>query len=103
MKGFVDRRAEISPTPAEITARRFAILREEIQTVRTVAGVLPERLEEILQRHEPDPNLRPQRRWLLDGWETPFRYVRTQGSYELISAGPDRQFGTADDLVSVQP
>jgi hypothetical protein len=103
MKGFVDRRAEISPTPAEITARRFAILHEEIRTVRTAAGALPERLEEILQRHEPDPNLRPQRRWLLDGWETPFRYARTQGSYELISAGPDRQFGTADDLVSDQP
>ena len=33
-----------------------------------------------------------------DGWGTPFRYVTTEQRYTLISAGPDRTFGTADDL-----
>lgn len=101
--GFVDRRAEISPTPEEVTVRLFTILHGEIRKVRTLTGALPASLEAILRREEPDPNLRPRRQWLQDGWETPFRYVRTGDSYELISAGPDRQFGTADDRVSSQP
>jgi hypothetical protein len=101
--GFVDTRAEISPTPAEITGRTFAILHGEIRKVHAATGALPTSLEEILQRDEPDPNLRPQRRWLHDGWATPFRYARTRDSYQLTSAGPDRQFGTADDQVSARP
>lgn len=34
----------------------------------------------------------------LDGWGTEFNYVPDTESYRLISAGPDRLFGTADDL-----
>lgn len=35
-----------------------------------------------------------------DGWGTPYRYtVAPDGaSFELVSAGPDQQFGTADDI-----
>lgn len=36
----------------------------------------------------------------LDGWNTPIKYQPVLGSttdYELVSAGPDMQFGTSDD------
>jgi hypothetical protein len=35
---------------------------------------------------------------LCDRWETPFRFHQLSGTQmEIISAGPDRKFGTADD------
>ena len=33
-----------------------------------------------------------------DGWGTLFRYEPRADRYLIISAGPDRQFDTADDL-----
>ncbi|XAM00429.1 DUF4190 domain-containing protein [Phycisphaeraceae bacterium D3-23] len=36
--------------------------------------------------------------WYEDDWDTAFRYRRIDAqNYEIISAGPDTQFGTADD------
>ncbi len=36
----------------------------------------------------------------LDGWSTPFVYERLpSGTFDLRSAGPDRQMGNADDIV----
>ena len=40
---------------------------------------------------------------LYDPWGTPFNYIYTPGSDTfpvLVSAGPDRKFGTADDISS---
>jgi hypothetical protein len=36
----------------------------------------------------------------LDAWKTPYRIEVGERSFRVISAGPDREFGTADDLVS---
>jgi len=33
----------------------------------------------------------------LDVWGTPFNYQQTPQKFTLLSAGPDRRFGTADD------
>jgi hypothetical protein len=100
--GFVDRQAEINPTPAQVTQRRLTILHSEIAKTRVLKGRLPFTLEEILSRPEPDPNVRPQPRWLLDGWERPIRY-NGDDPYELRSAGPDGVYDTADDMTSAQP
>ncbi len=35
---------------------------------------------------------------MLDGWGMAFRYEPSEGRYKLLSAGPDKQFGTGDDL-----
>lgn len=35
-----------------------------------------------------------------DGWRRPYFYDRTNGVPMLMSAGPDRHFSTADDLVA---
>lgn len=39
---------------------------------------------------------------IYDPWDTPFDYRYTTGNNfpELISAGPDRKFGTSDDITS---
>jgi len=39
--GFVDRRSEIDPTPAEVTLRQFAILQIAIESIRASTGRLP--------------------------------------------------------------
>jgi hypothetical protein len=44
------------------------------------------------------PYLRPTDR-LTDGWGVEIRYRNLTNSYELVSAGPDHRFGTADDVV----
>lgn len=98
--GFVDGRKEIAPTPEELTELTFRILHGEIEKLRGLNGALPEELGEILKRREDDPSLRPQADWLEDGWGTPIRYVRNGDRYKLVSSGPDRRFGTADDQES---
>jgi hypothetical protein len=35
---------------------------------------------------------------MADGWERPLRYRRDGGTFEIVSAGPDGEFDTADDL-----
>lgn len=41
---------------------------------------------------------------LCDRWGTPFRFHQISGEkMELRSAGPDRQFGTADDALLAPP
>ena len=39
---------------------------------------------------------------ILDGWDRPFRYERTETGYIIRSAGPDGEFGTMDDIKHVQ-
>lgn len=36
----------------------------------------------------------------VDGWLTPFHYETNDCGYALISCGPDRKFGTEDDIRS---
>lgn len=40
---------------------------------------------------------------MLDSWGTPIRYEATDTSYTLKAAGPDKSFGTEDDLVQTRP
>jgi hypothetical protein len=97
---LVDRRTEINPTPEEVTTARFRILGGEIRSFSNRTGRLPLRLGDILSNPVEDNNLRPQRWWLLDGWERPIRYEVNSNTYVLLSSGPDGQFGTTDDLRS---
>ena len=49
-----------------------------------------------LERMQRDLQIEPED--LLDGWGTPFQYRVDDGSYEIVSAGADRQFNSGDDL-----
>ena len=53
----------------------------------------------LVQRHDKQPAMSR----LYDPWGTPLNYIYTPGINtfpELVSAGPDRKFGTADDISS---
>ena len=83
-------------------------LEEALEQYRRIGGAYPsteQGLEALMKRPETDPL--PQR-WVqmsqeipTDPWDTPFRYRYPGRSDpekpEVISAGPDREFGTEDD------
>lgn len=100
--GFVDSLSDIRPSETKVTQRRIGILREEVRRFRDSRGQLPLHLFEILALPESDPTLKPQERWLKDGWGRAFQYTVAKGgvTYELRSAGPDGRVGTGDDLVA---
>ncbi|MCB0417986.1 MAG: type II secretion system protein GspG, partial [Bdellovibrionales bacterium] len=63
---------------------------------------LPSRLEDLFENPGGDWNGPYLRRGdLIDAWGTPFRFSPTGAkNYELVSAGPDKIFGTQDDQKS---
>lgn len=95
---FVDTRTEINPTPEEVTIARLRVLTGEIEAISNRTGRLPLSLDEILSKNVVDRNLRPQRWWLLDGWDRPIRYTVNSNRYALLSSGADGLFDTPDDL-----
>lgn len=64
-------------------------------------GCLPTNLTQLLSGARGGPFLHDTNSAsaFLDEWQTALRYTRSRESYELRSAGPDRQFETGDDLV----
>lgn len=53
---------------------------------------------ELIPRHHPAINARGE---LCDRWGTPFRFHQLSGTQmQIISAGPDRDFATADDVTA---
>jgi hypothetical protein len=96
---FVDRRAEINPTPLEVTQRHMSIVARALEKAYQGNGKYPTEVREILSLPISDPNISPQEWWLIDGWNRPFRYVPRVDGYELRSAGADGIFESADDLV----
>ncbi len=55
-------------------------------------GSYPDNLEDLI------PNYLHGRHYLNDSWGTPIRYQKEAAGITLISAGPDREMGTGDDL-----
>jgi hypothetical protein len=64
-------------------------------------GLYPASLKDLLE-NQADPAWRgpyiSDAAMLTDAWGTPFRYEIVGGIPEITSAGPDRTFGTPDDL-----
>src|ERR1700741_2466476 len=91
-----DGEEDIFPDPWDRTAVRMAAVRRRLETFARRHGRFPDTLADALPPGDP-------RDWRInygdDAWGTPFRYRRRGSDYELISAGADRQFGTADDLI----
>lgn len=99
---FADGRREINPTPLEVTQRHMRIVARAIEKSYQINGKYPANVREILSLAIPDPNIRPQEWWLIDGWNRPLRYVQQPAGYELRSAGEDGIFHSDDDLVDAK-
>ncbi|MBI4860470.1 MAG: hypothetical protein HY815_09435 [Candidatus Riflebacteria bacterium] len=102
--------------PASMTKGHMTLLAEKI---REYQGLSDERLLLIQAKvEEPPKSVKPlspdlrelrdtkdwEARYLEDGWHQPMRVVQSAPSgigWQFVSAGPDGQFSTPDDLVGV--
>ncbi len=83
---------QFARTKIKLTQANFETLAREILAFSATAESLPEDLREF-QRS------RPVGAGLFDAWGKDIRYERlTDSSFRLISAGPDGEFDTADDI-----
>jgi hypothetical protein len=92
---IVDRERDLFPDPHDRTRVRMEAVGNVLQRHAAAHGRLPETLSEFL----PPRGTTAIDFWH-DGWETEFRYTRpAEDRWELTAAGPDRRFGTPDDVV----
>ncbi len=83
----------LSRVNAKLTNTMMTTLGREIESFTAGEGRVPDSLQEFLQKH-------PVTTGLFDAWGTEMRYERVSDEhFRLISAGRDRKFGTADDIV----
>ena len=92
--------ARINATRASIAAVGSAVEVYQLDT-----GRYPSSLDNLLTSSgEPNwdgPYLRGDKAALADSWGTPFTYKASSGNdYKVISAGPDGQTGSGDDITS---
>ena len=92
--------ARINATRASIAAIGSAVEVYQLDT-----GRYPASLDNLLNGSgEPNwdgPYLRGDASSIADAWGTPFSYKAASGSdYKIISAGPDLQLGSGDDITS---
>ena len=89
--------AMIQATRASISGVCAALSLYEVDT-----GKYPSSLQALVQKTD-EPN------WHgpyvnggvpVDTWGTPLGYTKTENSYKVTSAGPDRSLGTSDDLTN---
>ena len=92
--GGLGREARINATRASITSIETAIKTFEIMT-----GNYPKSADELTAPIGNNPPLL-KKAALLDSWSTPFQLKFTGDSYEIRSAGPDKQMGNEDDLTN---
>ena len=62
-------------------------------------GKLPDSLEELTVGTDDAPGLLKEGA-LADSWGTPFQYTKTGKKFKVVSAGPDGEIGTEDDLTN---
>jgi hypothetical protein len=64
-------------------------------------GRVPDSIEDLAKEERDDrpPLLRSGA--LLDSWRTPYRFEKNGKAWTITSAGPDRKFGTKDDVTNL--
>lgn len=62
-------------------------------------GRLPDVLEDLTRGTDDSPGLLKASS-LVDNWNTPFGYSRQGKKFKITSAGPDKRFGTSDDITN---
>lgn len=90
-----DEEARRQATRTSITAIEQAV---QIFAMRH-NGKLPDQLEELTQSTDDAPGLLKEGA-LNDSWGSPFTYTKTGKKFKVISAGPDGETGTEDDITN---
>ncbi len=82
-----------SESKLHLTQANMASLSKEIQTFMAMQGRAPSNIKEIQM-------LRRVSMGILDSWGTTIKYEKqSDEDFRLLSAGPDRTFGTEDDII----
>jgi len=87
-------RTRIDATRASITSIKTAI-----QTFEITTGNYPKSLEELTAPIGNSPPLLD-KALLNDPWGTPFQIKFSGDTFEIRSAGPDKQMGNGDDITN---
>jgi len=88
-----------SPTPSSGTAlAHIQWMYRDLDSVPACSKILKAIDTVLAQRQDKQPTTSG----LYDPWGTPLNYIYAPGDTfpELVSAGPDKKFGTADDMSS---
>ena len=98
------KRAKVTTAKTQISAFQAALARYEIDT-----GEFPNSLEALIKQPSntsewKGPYLESETALPPDPWGTPYQYHKpgdhNVSSFDIVSAGPDKQFGTPDDVVN---
>ena len=90
-----DNEARITTTRASIATIEQAV---DIFSMKH-NGKAPDSLEELTQGTDDAPGLLKENS-LNDSWGTPFSYTRQGRRVKIVSAGPDLEMGTDDDITN---
>lgn len=96
---IVDDDRTFYPDPRERTEARIEDLRYNIRQYVRRHRRLPARLDEVFGE---DIRADVLWRFLHDAWDQEIRYQPSPPEYELRSAGPDKVYGTSDDIVATR-
>lgn len=89
----------VDPRLASTRTRQNQLVRSvKVWMIEYGSGFDPAQV--TLERLQADLEIAP--KMMLDGWGTAFRYQPGEKRYTLTSAGPDRQFGSGDDLQRIE-
>ena len=90
-----DEEARRQATRTSITAIEQAV---QIFAMRH-NGKLPDSLDELTAGTDDAPGLLKEGA-LNDSWGTPFQYTKTGKKFKIVSAGPDGEIGSEDDITN---
>jgi hypothetical protein len=91
---ILDREEDLVPDSWVRSWSHVYMLRSMALSALAKTGRLPSSLNEILATTDLQIGT--------DTWGTPIRYTVSDGGFEFRSAGPDRTFGNADDIVAAR-
>ena len=84
----------------QVTRTSIAAIEQAVQIfAMRHNGKLPDSLEELTVGTDDAPGLLKEGA-LADSWGTPFQYTKTGKKFKVVSAGPDGEIGTEDDLTN---
>jgi hypothetical protein len=66
-----------------------------VEVYRSDTGSPPSRLEDLVPKYARDLHRDP--------WGNNYAFYRGAGGVAIVSAGPDGQLGTADDIIKISP
>jgi hypothetical protein len=95
---IVETESTINPTEAQRTQTELVVLRDAVKSYRTQFGAQPTQLRDLEKLGEETFSHRSFNVWSRDGWGRDYRLLAQGSDVMVVSAGPDGEYGTADDL-----